>query len=93
MYNKIDGCDLTCNYGYSCGASTKLIAKTVVEQLDIFIPPTTQTWTTPSDETNPFTLTVLNNVIEGYPPSKVCLHCTSNNLSPGLVFEKQMTVG
>ena len=82
-YSQIDGCDLTCNYGDSCGAAptTTLKAKTTVANIPIFTSPTTLTWAAPpGGAPNPYILTALNDVIEGYSPQDVCLHCTSNNL-------------
>jgi hypothetical protein len=77
---QIDGCILTCNYGDTCGPATALTAATTVSSTAIFKEPATLTWDMASGTTHPFDgFSALDNVVEGYGPSSVCLSCTSNN--------------
>ena len=83
----IDGCTLVCNYGDTCGAAVALTHQTTVTPTTIFTEPTTLTWDSGSGTAHPFdTLIALNNVIEGYGPSTVCLYCTSNNAATNSPF-------
>ena len=73
---EIDGCTLTCNFGDTCGSATTLTAQTTTTPAPltpIFTEPTTLTWDSSSGTSHPFDMSALNNVVEGYGPSPVCL--------------------
>ena len=85
-YNKISGCDLTCNYGSQCGASKALNAK-VPGGIDIFTEPATSTWAAEPVTPSPYVLTAINDVVAGYAAEDVCLYCVSNHLVSVTHFE------